>query len=242
MDSDPDLPIHRHLPLVGVVSLFLLIAGCGASLGAISAYQEPYFTINLLRLTGIFQPAADISHPEKFGFTSSLFFTLNDHLSGMPYRLIAAANSGGQLKELFITHNLIGNLQQPFTQLTSLQKLTLMETGLNGLPNDFGLLSGLNGLNLNGNSLTDLPPSIKNLTNLKTLELRGNSLTRLPPEIGSLTQLTTVDLRENQLKSLPVEELKSLPHLHFLYLGGNRLNPNDIENVKNNLPDSQIYF
>jgi len=65
-------------------------------------------------------------------------------------------------------------------------------------------------LYLDNNQLTSLPTEIGNLVNLKCLYLYNNKLTSLPTEIGNLEKLERLGLRNNHIPKEEIEKLKEL--------------------------------
>lgn len=95
-------------------------------------------------------------------------------------------------------------LPADFCNLTSLQHLRLVYTGLATLPDDIGRLSNLVSLNLGYNCLTTLPVSIGLLQSLTWVSFVNNRLTTMPPEIANLTAGIEVHTSRNPFVYVPL--------------------------------------
>ena len=126
------------------------------------------------------------------------------------------------LKEIFMTENIIREIPESFGSLVNLKILNLSNNKLKIIPESFGNLSSLEILNLNHNQLEDLPNSIRRLKNLKLFSLWGNSLSTLPKQIGRMSSLIVLGLSYNHLKLIP-EGISNLKSLHTLDLSNNIL-------------------
>ena len=88
--------------------------------------------------------------------------------------------------------------------LSSLKKLTLIETSLKELPPEIGQLQSLQILNLRMNELKAIPSEIGQLENLEELYLGENRIiTKLPNSIGNLRNLRTFKINDQQLRLDP---------------------------------------
>lgn len=95
----------------------------------------------------------------------------------------------------------------------------------------------LEELNLSYNNLADaLPSQIGNLKKLRILKAGSNQLTGVPAEVGQLSNLEVLDLSNNQLTGLPYE-LANLKKLRTLNLSGNPYSEQDLEVIRNSLPN-----
>jgi Leucine-rich repeat (LRR) protein len=150
-------------------------------------------------------------------------------------------------------NKLEGTIPTEIGNLTNLKFLSFYENKLTGgIPPSLGQLTNLEYLALAYNQLTGtIPPTIGNLTNLKWLLLENNELTGpLPVELAQLTNALKISLDNNligemqdSLKSENIksaqadnnrqipDELADLMQMDTLYLGGNKLQFNDIEAI-----------
>ena len=78
---------------------------------------------------------------------------------------------------------------------------------------------------------------IRFLTKLKVLNASNNLMTGLPAEIGQLADLEILNLSNNQLTGLP-NELGNLKNLKILNLSGNKYSEQDLEVIRNSLPQT----
>lgn len=115
-----------------------------------------------------------------------------------------------------------GAIPSSFGNLTELQTVFALNSGITSLPETIGRLSNLINLFVQNNSLTALPDSIAMLSSLVQMNARDNSLTSLPSGIGGCSSLATLDLRNNSLSTLP-SSFGDLAALTTLYLDTNQL-------------------
>ena len=109
------------------------------------------------------------------------------------------------------------------------------------IPEEVFAFTELLSLNLCGKGLIELPPQISELTALKRLDLANNSLTSLPRALVNLEQLEDLDLSENQLTSV-IDTLSELATLHSCNLVGNPIPDDEIESIREALPDLELTF
>ncbi len=126
------------------------------------------------------------------------------------------------LKEIYMTENMIREIPESLGSLVNLQILNLSNNKLKIIPESFGNLISLKMLNLNHNQLKRFPNTINGLKNLKMLSLWGNNLNYLPEQIGNLSSLNVLGLSYNHLKSIP-SSVSKLEALHTLDLSSNVL-------------------
>lgn len=119
--------------------------------------------------------------------------------------------------------------------------LDLSGQQLTTIPDSALSRSSLTILNLSNNQLVTLPSSITKLANLELLNVENNRLESLPPEIGQLKNLKTADFSNNRLTSLPAE-LGNLKQLGQLNLSGYKGPSSDIDNLRAQLPDTDIKY
>ena len=99
----------------------------------------------------------------------------------------------------------------------------------------------LEDLKLADNRLKCLPKNIGNLKNLENLDLYYNRLKSLPTKFCELDNLEQLNLYANKLKSVP-KALKSLKKIEFISLDGNDIIKEQIEILKNELPNCEVTF
>ncbi len=98
----------------------------------------------------------------------------------------------------------------------------------------------LESLNVSNNNLSGaLPSQIGNLRNLKYLNASNNQFTGAPSELGQLTKLEILDLSNNELTGLP-NELSNLVNLKQLNLSGNQYSEQDLNIIRQNLPNTEF--
>jgi Leucine-rich repeat (LRR) protein len=97
--------------------------------------------------------------------------------------------------------------------------------------------TNLEELNISSNNLTGaLPSQIGKLKKLIILNAGNNQMTGVPAEVGQLTNLEVLDLSNNQLTGLP-NELANLKNLKTLNLSGNQYSEQDLQVIRNGLPN-----
>jgi hypothetical protein len=109
------------------------------------------------------------------------------------------------------------------------------------IPDEVFELKELRSLNLVGKGLIELSPRIAALGFLKRLELARNSLSSLPMALAELDELEELDLSENQLSNI-AGVLRKLPVLRFCNLRENPLSPEEIEELRSEMPEVEITF
>jgi Leucine-rich repeat (LRR) protein len=191
--------------------------------------------------------------PQEIGkLTSLLYFSLShNNLTGeIPESIF-------QIKNLYLLHlthnNMEGNIPAEIANLTNLESLSLDHNNLSGsIPPEIGNLTKLRHLNLSYNELTGvIPAETGNLTELRSLNISNNFLEGpVPAELINLTKAYRIDIENNLIgNSEPEEksgfvknglvdnnrqipdELAGLMQMDTLYLGGNKLQFNDIEAI-----------
>lgn len=128
------------------------------------------------------------------------------------------------------------------TDTTSDQLITLdlSNENLDTLPGYVFDRTNVEELNISNNNLTGaLPGEIRQLKNLKILNASNNTMTGVPAEIGQLTELEYLDLSNNKLTGLPYE-LGNLQNLKELNLSGNDYSQQDLEIIREKLPESTV--
>ena len=126
-------------------------------------------------------------------------------------------------------------------QLKKLEELQLYDNQLEELPAEIGQLTNLQCLGVGENKLKTLPKELCSLPNLTGLALFNNALETLPTEIGQMRSLVWLHLNGNQINHIP-EEIKALKNLKELWLQVNPIASEEIEQLKEWLPNCQINF
>lgn len=117
------------------------------------------------------------------------------------------------------------------------KKLDLSNQNLEKLPEYVLSKTNLEELDISNNKLSGaLPAEIRHLQNLKVLNASNNNMTGVPAEVGQLRNLEVLDLSNNQLTGLPYE-LGNLGNLKILNLSGNDYAQQDLEVIKEGLPE-----
>ncbi len=211
--------------------------------------------VNLTYLEGLhlFGNSVTGEIPQEIGkLTSLLYFSLShNNLTGeIPESIF-------QIKNLYLLHlthnNMEGNIPAEIANLTNLESLSLDQNNLSGtIPPEIGNLAKLRHLNLSHNALTGvIPAETGNLTELRSLILSNNYLEGpVPAELNNLTKTYRIDIENNLIgnnnpeeksafaksglvdnnRQIP-DELAGLIQMDTLYLGGNKLQFNDIEAI-----------
>ncbi|WP_299456685.1 leucine-rich repeat domain-containing protein [uncultured Microscilla sp.] len=128
--------------------------------------------------------------------------------------------------------------------MAPLQEMTTLDfsfMGIKNLPAQLGQLKQLQTLKLDYHRLSQLPEVVTQLTSLETLELFYGMLHSLPASLAQLTQLKHLDLRQNRLMTLP-EVLWQMPQLKTIQLTGNLLTVEQIQALKEALPQTKIMY
>jgi len=148
------------------------------------------------------------------------------------------------LKQLWLSKNLITTVSFEIKNLTALHTLSLSHNHLSSVPAEIGSLQNLRRLFLDGNKLTGLPAHIVKLENLEELRLdrnafpmfpleismlrglirlglSGNDIETVPGDIMYLTKLIELDLDYNKLSSLPISLSRLAPSLQVLGIAHN---------------------
>lgn len=76
---------------------------------------------------------------------------------------------------------------------------------------------------------------------VRRLDLARNSLSSLPMALTELDELEELDLADNQLITV-IGALRKLPALRFCCLAGNPLSPEELNQLRNELPQIEIIF
>lgn len=134
------------------------------------------------------------------------------------------------------------NLPAEIGNLKNLTVLIFHHTFNTSLPSEIGRLKKLAVLKLDQADIEDIPPEIGNLENLTSLIIINNAKKfTLPLDIEKLKRLENLDLSNNNLTKLP-DGIEKLIKLKYLNLSGNQMNREDIEKLKQWLPNAQIFY
>ncbi|MFX1295864.1 MAG: tetratricopeptide repeat protein [Promethearchaeota archaeon] len=131
----------------------------------------------LEQLIGRYIPSTDKIDPNTFGFKVE-----GDIIVGL-----GLSNCG------------LTTLPESFSNLQSLEILTLANNKLEKLPENFGILQSLQILNLSNNQLEKLPESFNNLQKLQVLNLKQNKLINLSKSLLQLSNLRNLEVGQNPL-------------------------------------------
>lgn len=131
------------------------------------------------------------------------------------------------------------NLRSALKEKDKVIVLDLSNKNLETLSADIGEFRNLRVLNLSGNNLKALPKEIKHLKKLELLFVGSNQLGAIPREIGELESLRRFEGMRNDLKTLP-QEMINLRNLKRLNVAFNPITVEDIDFLKNALPDCDI--
>ncbi|HET7098664.1 MAG TPA: leucine-rich repeat domain-containing protein [Patescibacteria group bacterium] len=221
-----NISIPKYIPLTIIILGFLTAF-------VASANYSGKFLITFLTSPG--------KHPlltnDVLGIPNAGFDYLHN-INKFPAEVLAQPSA---FKLLNIITGSIKVIPKEIGAMTNLHTLQIGDNNLKSLPGEIGNLSELESLNLGGNKLKTIPESIRNLTKLKKLYLYNNKIVALPESIGDLSSLEILDLHSNSLKSLP-QEIGNLINLKTLYLGGNSISKVEQQNIRNALPNTQIFF
>lgn len=160
------------------------------------------------------------------------------------------------LRFLWLHENQVSDLS-PLSGLDNLEGLFIDRNHINSVE-ALRRLTRLAHLHMNNNQTSDLSP-LSGLTNLEQLALTNNDVSDISP-LGGLTELTHLYLEVSRISDIsPLSELKNLEVLYLsagqindvtplyglnnltdLRLMGNPLSPEQIENLRSELPATQI--
>ncbi len=126
------------------------------------------------------------------------------------------------LKELYITENILQYLPGSIGNLITLEILNLSNNHLIELPDEIGNLINLKELYLNHNIIQILPESISMLENLENLSIWGNQIRRLPKSMNKMNSIKVLGLSFNQLEEFPYTE-SGFTNLEILDLSNNKI-------------------
>lgn len=127
-----------------------------------------------------------------------------------------------------LNYNNFSNTAIPssFSQMKSLQYISIPFSNLNGIIPDLSELTNLKTLYLGGNffNSSSMPSWISNSVNLETIALYNCNITGEIPDLSKLTKLTSLLLMSNKITGKLPLGLFSLPNLRDIWLNDNYLN------------------
>ncbi len=210
----------------------------GLDLGWNKMSEIPTELWELKELNELYIDGTDISLlPKEIGELKNLttLYVNSNKLTHIPSELCGLIN----LIVLDIGKNPLEKLPVEIGNLKNLSVLYLDSVKLSVLPKEIGKLKNLSELYLNGNGLKVLPAEIGDLGNLNWLDLSNNNLTEFPTEICKLTNLTDLILTNNNLTHLPIE-IGQLKSLYSLQISGNKIPGDEIQKIRELLPNCYI--
>ncbi|UTW61212.1 leucine-rich repeat domain-containing protein [bacterium SCSIO 12741] len=172
---------------------------------------------------------------KKFTFIRTLKLN-NNHLTEIPEKALV---NWKYLVHFDLSNNEITQLPDALGQKQFLQYLNLSSNQIQELPESLNMRK-LQYCYLAYNDLQNLP-KMNRLRRLIELDLSHNQLKELTPTIKSLRKLQVLDLSNNEITQIP-DEIKYLTRLKVLNLKGNPLSLEEVEKVKQLLPNTQVRF
>jgi len=169
------------------------------------------------------------------------YLTLVDgYLQEIPYTGVTALPLGKEiqyltnLRELYLSTNMLNKIPKEIGCLTNLQILHLSNNQLQEIPEGIKYLINLKDLYLSHNKIQEISPDVKYLTNLQNLYLSHNKIQEIPTEIQYLTNLQNLSLSYNKIQKIPTE-IQYLTNLQNLFLSYNRIQeiPTEIQYLTN---------
>ena len=127
------------------------------------------------------------------------------------------------LRELWLSKNMISVLTRELYSLPKLQVLCLSDNHLTAVPSAIGDISTLKRLILNGNKITSIPADIMRCTQLEELRLDNNRLSEFPLCVTELKKLTRLGLSKNKIGPTVPTQIRKLRRLIELDLDYNAL-------------------
>lgn len=144
------------------------------------------------------------------------------------------------LQRLDLSNNLIDSIAPSLLKCKKLTHLNLSENGLRSLPRNF-YFNEMESIDLSNNDLSELTAVFFRMRELRILQLSGNEISSIPSQIGLLRRLRTLDLSDNRLEKLP-KSLGRLKKLEHLDLTGNDLSYEEVERLREKLPNTTIVY
>ncbi len=140
------------------------------------------------------------------------------------------------LKFLYLGDNQVSDIT-PLATFTNLTSLSLGGNQINDIT-PLAELTNLTSLSMYNTHISNITP-LANLTNLTGLDLSDNQISDIMP-LTNLTNLTILRLQDNRISDITL--LSNLTNLTTLDLSGNQISDEDIEKLKTQLPNCDIYF
>ncbi|WP_257676338.1 Ig-like domain-containing protein [Clostridium felsineum] len=199
---------------------------------------------------------AVINKPNGTLYKSDVLQIQSIDLSGRGLRSLNGIENLTNLQALYLSNNYIIDVS-PLKSLTNLNTLVLDDNSISDL-SPLKSLTNLSSLSMPQNNFSDID-ALKNLTNLKHLDFSYNKVIDLNPlknlnnltyllasynnindlsALKNLTKLEIIGLTSNSVNN--VTALNSLSNLNVLYISNNPINHNDLEALKNTLPNCTI--
>jgi len=146
-----------------------------------------------------------------------------------------------KMTTLDLSHNQLIDMPSQIGHLKEMRYLDLRDNQLPMFIIWAAYMNKLESLNLENNKIQVVDGSIGLVTGLTELNLRGNVLTTIAEQIGYLNKLKLFDLRDNRLVSLPAR-MDMLQAMELLKLSGNPLPQEEVDRVRNVLPNATVNF
>lgn len=125
---------------------------------------------------------------------------------------------------------------------TATTTLILSNNNIRTLPSQMGKMTNLQVLKLDHNSLDGSLIAEVRMMPLTTLDVSNNNMTGMPAEIGQLNKLETLNYSYNKITGLPNELANLKNNLKTFNLTGNPLSQTTVNNLKAELPNTNIIF
>lgn len=126
---------------------------------------------------------------------------------------------------------------------TATTELILSNNGIKTLPSEIGKMTNVTIFKIDHNLLDgSLLGEIRQMSKLTQLDVSYNNMTGVPAELGQLSYLQTLNYSYNKIDNLPNELSNLKNNLKELDLTGNPLNPDKINKIKAQLPNTRIVF
>jgi Leucine-rich repeat (LRR) protein len=144
-------------------------------------------------------------------------------------------------QQLFLDDNRLKALPNSVSKLELVHDLHLSNNDFTTFPQVILELNKLKSIYFNKNLLKEIPQEINQLNNLQTLDFRNNRLTAFPKNVLALQNLDTLLLDDNCIKRLP-ETIIGLNKLSYLSLRNNPISENQVNYIRQQLPNCQVIF
>jgi Leucine-rich repeat (LRR) protein len=175
-----------------------------------------------------------------------VFFLLLSFLLGTAQAQIDGVYDPGEPgpipKERLVTERWYYGLKEALAaDPADVYKMSLRGNKLKKLPPEIGQLYNLQILILSNNKLKSLPSEIGKLKNLQELNLYKNKIITLPESIGSLRNMEIFLASKNRIIYLP-SAMRTLENLKRMDISFNHLNPREVEELLEALPDCMVTY